>query len=122
MKNTNKTDSKKDNVRLNKILNKQLFDAVIDDYQLRDSQEYFLEEYDKGMKAGKKFFIVDAPVGSGKSLMTMLATRYYRKNVNDKSKVDLITCTKNLQDQYKQDFPFLDTLKGKSNYKCSKYT
>lgn len=121
MKNNNKTDSKKDNVRLNKILNKQLFDAVIDDYQLRDSQEYFLEEYDKGMKAGKKFFIVDAPVGSGKSLMTMLATRYYRKNVNDKSKVDLITCTKNLQDQYKSDFPFLDTLKGKSNYSCSTY-
>jgi ATP-dependent DNA helicase DinG len=112
--------SKKTN-NLNLTTNKLLFDAILDEYELRESQTYFLEEFEKGMKAGKKFFIVDAPVGSGKSLMAMLAKKWYKNNVNSKVKVDLITCTKNLQDQYKTDFPFLDNLKGKNNYRCEKH-
>ena len=65
--------------------------------------------------SSKYAYLLDAPTGSGKSLVAAAAQRLL-----DKSVVYLAT-TKQLQDQLLADFPYARTLKGRSNYICIKY-
>lgn len=103
------------------ITNELLFESVLDDYILRDSQLKVLNWFKDKITTGKKYFILDCPVGAGKSLIAFLLIKHYLNEVNSKAKFDLLTCTKNLQTQYLDDFPFLNNLWGKSNYECTKH-
>ncbi len=98
-----------------------LFESILEDYTLRDSQVKTLEWFKNSIEKGKKYFICELPTGSGKSLMSMLIIKHYLSYVNAKAKFDLLTCTKNLQTQYLEEFPFLNNLWGKSNYTCDKH-
>lgn len=102
-------------------LNNVLFEIVLDEYTLRESQEKALTWFKNNIPKGKKYFICDLPVGSGKSLLAMLFIRHYLEEVNKEAKFDLLTCTKNLQEQYLESFGFLNNLWGKSNYQCDKH-
>jgi Rad3-related DNA helicase len=47
---------------------------------------------------------------------------WYKKNVNRTAKVDIITNSKILQDQYSNEYESISDLKGKENYECEQYS
>jgi len=84
----------------------------------RPQQEEILTFVKESIKADKKFIMVDAPTGVGKSYAAIMIADWYRKEIDKKAKVDIVTNTKLLQDQYVRDFSFAANLKGKNNYWC----
>jgi ATP-dependent DNA helicase DinG len=95
---------------------------VVDLVMLRDIQVEALEETKKAiMEDGKTCIMLDLPTGSGKSIVCLQICDYYKKNINGKAKVDLLTCSKMLQTQYFEEFDFINNLWGKANYRCDKF-
>jgi Rad3-related DNA helicase len=60
----------------------------------------------------KRYFLIDAPTGVGKSAIAMAAAKTAGRGF-------LLTSTKALQDQYLEAFPYVNSLKGKGNYTCA---
>jgi len=63
----------------------------------------------------KYCYMLDAPTGSGKSLIAATVQKLMEK------KIVYLCTTKQLQDQLLHDFPYARTLKGRSNYPCLNY-
>jgi Rad3-related DNA helicase len=84
----------------------------------RKQQEEILQFTKDSIADGKKFVMIDAPTGVGKSYAAIMIAEWYRREINKRSRVDIITNTKLLQDQYVRDFSFAANLKGKNNYWC----
>lgn len=62
---------------------------------------------------GNEVVFLDAPTGSGKTLIAELA----RRQVNVNGGNSLYVCSdKSLQDQFARDFPYAKVLKGRANY------
>lgn len=71
---------------------------------------------------GKKFILINAPTGSGKSYFAMMFMNWYKNYCNSNNpKFDIVTNSKILQQQYKDEFDFINDLRGQSNYKCSRH-
>ena len=68
-----------------------------------------------------KFFLLNLPTGVGKSHLAMMIANSYINKVDNGAKVDIITASKILQDQYADTYESISDLKGKENYKCSQY-
>jgi len=68
-----------------------------------------------------KFFLLNLPTGIGKSHLAMMIANSYINKVDKGAKVDIITASKILQDQYGDTYESISNLKGKENYKCSQY-
>jgi len=73
--------------------------------------------------SGKDVIVLVAPTGFGKSLYAMALDRVLfpfleERGYDGKDKAYVVTETKQLQDQYLRDFPFIKTIKGRSNYPC----
>ena len=85
-----------------------------------DSMEFIDSEWKKDKS--KKFFLLNLTPGVGKSHLSLMIAEWYRKNVSNFSKVDIITNSKILQDQYADTYESINDLKGKENYECSKYS
>jgi Rad3-related DNA helicase len=68
-----------------------------------------------------KIFLLDLPVGVGKSHLAMMISQWYFDNVSRMARVDIITNSKILQDQYSSTYPSIQDLKGKENYECVQY-
>lgn len=66
----------------------------------------------------KKFMMVDAPTGVGKSFAAIMIADWYIKEVNPRARVTMLTNSKILQDQYVKDFDFISSLKGSNSYWC----
>ena len=66
----------------------------------------------------KKFMMVDAPTGVGKSFAAVMIADWYIKEVNPRARVTMLTNSKILQDQYVKDFDFISSLKGSNSYWC----
>lgn len=90
-------------------------------YPPRPQQKEILETLKNGVKNDKKFFLIEAPTGSGKSFVPILFFEWFYKNVEEDVKIDVITHTKSLQDQYLKDFEFIGNVKGKVNYECKQF-
>ena len=88
-----------------------LLDSVPLNFNLRPIQRKILEEIDQSLQSGYKNIILCAPTGVGKSLVGVTAAEHLGTSF-------VITASKNLQDQYKKDFGFLKSVKGKSNFEC----
>jgi len=69
-----------------------------------------------------KFFLLNLPVGTGKSHLAMMISDWYKKKINRMARVDVITNSKILQDQYADTYESIADLKGKDNYECSQYS
>ncbi len=76
---------------------------------MRRFQKDVLEQVDQAM-ASKRFIVLEAPVGFGKSAVAAALCTYL-------SSAYILTSTKQLQDQYASDFGF-PVVKGKSNFQC----
>ena len=80
----------------------------------RANQKAVLLEIDKAFQEGKKFIILEAPVGSGKSPVAMTFARKF----NDSH---ILTPQKSLQNQYYEDFEEDSVLmKGRNAYPCTR--
>jgi Rad3-related DNA helicase len=69
-----------------------------------------------------KIFLLNLPTGVGKSHLALMIADWYKKNVSKGSRVDIITNSKILQDQYVNTYDSINDLKGKENYECEQYT
>lgn len=77
----------------------------------RQSQIQILRELESALNRGYKRIIISAPTGIGKS--------YIAKTIaNSMGTSFIVTSTKQLQDQYVEDFPTLKSVKGMSNFAC----
>ena len=88
------------------------------EFSPRPQQIEILDFVKSSIADGKKFIMVDAPTGVGKSYAAIMVSEWYRSEYSEKAKTDIITNTKILQDQYVKDFKFAANLKGKNNYWC----
>ncbi len=71
-----------------------------------------LQALDFIKSSSKRFVCLNAPTGSGKSLIAMsLGT--------DSNSILILCSSKILQDQYTRDFPEAELLKGRNNYGCN---
>jgi len=86
----------------------------------REALAFIDAEYKKNPT--NKFFLLDLPVGTGKSHLAIMIADWYRKNVSKFAKVDIITNSKILQDQYANTYMSINDLKGKENYECETYS
>ena len=93
-------------------------------YKPRKEQREAIEFIDTEYKSNplNKFFLMNLPVGVGKSHLALMITDWYRKNVDKTAKIDIITNSKILQDQYSQTYESIADLKGKENYECESYS
>jgi len=93
-------------------------------YEPRKEQKECLDFIDSEYKKNKenKFFLLDLPVGSGKSHLALMIADWYLKTVNSNAKFDVITNSKILQDQYVDTYGSINDLKGKENYECEQYS
>lgn len=93
-------------------------------YKPRKEQKEALNFIDSQYNADplKKFFLLNLPVGTGKSHLALMISEWYRKNINRTARVDIITNSKILQDQYVDTYESISDLKGKDNYECLQYS
>jgi Rad3-related DNA helicase len=93
-------------------------------YKPRKEQKEALSFIDSEWQKNKlnKFFLLNLPTGVGKSYLALMIADWYRKNVNRTARVDIITNSKILQEQYTQSFESISDLKGKNNYECQSYS
>jgi len=77
---------------------------------MRPFQKDVLDQIESALGSGKKFIILEAPVGFGKSAVAAALCRHLRSAY-------VLTSTKQLQEQYSADFGFT-TVMGKSNFTC----
>lgn len=88
----------------------------------RKEQKDALKFIESELKKDKKFFLLNLPTGIGKSHLALMIADWYQKNVSRTSKVDIITNSKLLQDQYSSLYSSINDLKGKDNYECETYS
>lgn len=93
-------------------------------YKPRKEQKNALNFIDETYRNNKKskFFLMDLPVGVGKSYLALMIADWYRKNVSKMARIDIITNSKILQDQYSDTYKSIADLKGKENYECAQYS
>ena len=99
-------------------LNQYPMSAIELNFKPRKQQQQILEFVKDSINQDKKFIMIDAPTGVGKSYAAIMISEWYRTEVNKSAKVDILTNSKILQDQYIKDFNFIADLKGKTNYWC----
>lgn len=81
--------------------------------------------------SGSKHFLLDAPTGTGKSLIAIATYKKMQQawqimdrmlgREEQKHRCVYVTRTKQLQKQVLREFPEAKTLKGKNNYRCLKH-
>jgi Rad3-related DNA helicase len=72
--------------------------------------EFIQNTIDEGQK---RIILIQAPTGFGKSWIALALAR--------RDKTSILTSTVDLQEQYKNEFPFLPVVKGKKRFPCKQY-
>ncbi len=79
--------------------------------EYRPGQKEAIDAARQAFKDGKRFVVIEAPTGSGKSGIAVTLAR-------ESGSAYIVTAQKLLQDQYVSDFPDLALMKGRANYSC----
>ncbi|HEV8386246.1 MAG TPA: ATP-dependent DNA helicase [Nitrososphaera sp.] len=77
----------------------------------RRRQEKVLLEIESALKSGYRYIFLEAPTGFGKTPVAIAMARYLGSS-------HICTATKDLQAQYRRDFPFVVEVKGRGNFPC----
>ncbi len=80
-------------------------------YEPRPAQQKILNRIMWAIENGYKNIILEAGTGIGKSAIAVTLANMYEDSF-------ILTMTKQLQNQYQQDFPDLVEIKGSGNYEC----
>lgn len=91
--------------------NNDILKFIPDGGEMRDEFRKILLDIETQIRENKKFIIVNAPTGIGKSWIAA-TIGLWLKNAT------IITQQKSLQNQYHRDFQFMKLIKGKSNFPC----
>lgn len=83
----------------------------------QDAFDFIKNDYNKNKN---KFYMMNMPVGVGKSHLAIMLSEWFNRT-NNNATVDVITAGKILQDQYDTTYDSIANFKGKSNYQCSQY-
>lgn len=83
----------------------------------RDQKEVILFALHEMLVSDKKYVIINAPTGSGKSWIAYQISRVYNELLESESLI--LTKTISLQDQYLRDFKDVKKLMGANNFSCS---
>lgn len=78
---------------------------------IREKQRSVLIEIENALKSGYKYIFLEAPTGFGKTPVAITLARYLGNS-------HICTATKDLQSQYRRDFPFVVDVMGRSNFPC----
>ena len=68
--------------------------------------------------SSKKYFVLEAPTGAGKSAIGVAASNLLQTRFGQKAKVFYVASTKQLQEQLLLDFPEAKMVKGRGNFPC----
>lgn len=79
--------------------------------QMRERQRSTLLEIESAIKSGYRHIFLEAPTGFGKTPVAITMARYLGNS-------HICTATKDLQAQYRRDFPFVFEVKGRGNFPC----
>lgn len=90
-------------------------------HEPRQIQLDMLNHVKQNIRRGKKYFLLNAPTGTGKSFFVIMLANWYKNYINEFAKFDILTNSKVLQNQYVREFPFISSLKGRNNYTCKTY-
>ena len=91
-------------------------------YSPNQLQLQALEFLKKSINSGQKISALCLGTGTGKSYLSILFATWYKNYINPDARIDLITNSTVLQEQYIKDFNFISNYKGQSNYNCEKYS
>jgi ATP-dependent DNA helicase DinG len=86
----------------------------------REALEFIKNEWEKNPT--NKTFLLNLPTGVGKSYLAMMISKLCKDKMGRFTRVDVITNSKILQDQYSDTFESISDLKGKENYECESYS
>jgi Rad3-related DNA helicase len=86
----------------------------------QDAMDFIINSQKENPK--NKFYLLNMPVGVGKSHLAVMISDWYTSKVDKSAKVDIITAGKILQDQYDITYESIKNLKGKENYQCKSYS
>jgi ATP-dependent DNA helicase DinG len=78
---------------------------------IREKQKKILDIIESAIKSGYKPIFLEDPTGFGKTPVAITLARYLGSS-------HICTATKDLQTQYRRDFPFVVEVKGRSNFPC----
>jgi ATP-dependent DNA helicase DinG len=78
---------------------------------IREKQKKVLDMVESAVKSGYRQIFLEAPTGFGKTPVAITLARYLGSS-------HICTATKDLQTQYRHDFPFVVEVKGRSNFPC----
>jgi ATP-dependent DNA helicase DinG len=78
---------------------------------MRERQRSVLLEIESAVKSGYRNIFLEAPTGFGKTPVAIALARYLGNS-------HICTATKDLQAQYRRDFPFVFEVKGRGNFPC----
>jgi Rad3-related DNA helicase len=78
---------------------------------IRKNQSKVCKEIEDCIKSNIKYIFLEAPTGFGKSPIAITLASYLGSS-------HICTSTKDLQNQYSKDFPFIKEAKGKRNFIC----
>lgn len=78
---------------------------------IREKQKSVLADIESAVKSGYKQIFLEAPTGFGKTPVAIALARYLGSS-------HVCTATKDLQTQYRRDFPFVVEVKGRGNFPC----
>lgn len=98
------------------------FNEIRLEHKPRQAQHMMRDFFAGNVKNGKKFSLIDSPVGTGKSFGAVMMMDHYHRNVNSSATFDVLTNSKILQEQYTRDFDFMHSLQGKGNYTCETHS
>lgn len=91
------------------------------DKKPRPQQTQLLEFTKQSILDNNKFIMIDAPVGIGKSIYSVMFMDWFKKHYDITATFDILTNSKILQEQYTNEFDFMNSLWGKGSYECEKY-
>jgi ATP-dependent DNA helicase DinG len=78
---------------------------------IREKQRSVLADIESAVKSGYRQIFLEAPTGFGKTPVAIALARFLGSS-------HICTATKDLQTQYRRDFPFVVEVKGRSNFPC----
>ncbi|HKU49823.1 MAG TPA: ATP-dependent DNA helicase [Nitrososphaera sp.] len=78
---------------------------------VRNRQQKVLLDIESALKSGYRYIFLEAPTGFGKTPVAITMARYLGSS-------HICTATKDLQAQYRRDFPFVVEVKGRGNFPC----
>lgn len=78
---------------------------------IREKQKSVLAEIESAVKSGYRHIFFEAPTGFGKTPVAIALARFLGSS-------HVCTATKDLQTQYRRDFPFVVEVKGRGNFPC----